>query len=43
MYWKRTSRWFFDNVNHDWLMRFLEHDMADRPYLRYVRRFLKAA
>lgn len=33
---------FFDNVNHDWLMRFLEHDIADRPYLRYVRRFLKA-
>lgn len=33
---------FFDNVNHDWIMRFLEHDIADRPYLRYVRRFLKA-
>ena len=33
---------FFDNVNHDWLMTFLEHDIADRPYLRYVKRFLKA-
>lgn len=33
---------FFDNVNHDWLMTFLEHDIADRPYLRYIRRFLKA-
>ena len=33
---------FFDDVDHDWLMRFLEHDIADKPYLRYVRRFLKA-
>ena len=23
-------------------MTFLEHDIADRPYLRYIRRFLKA-
>ena len=21
---------FFDNVNHDWLMKFLEHDIADK-------------
>ena len=33
---------FFDNVSHDWLMTFLEHDIADKPYLRYIRRFLKA-
>lgn len=33
---------FFDNMNHDWLMRFLEHDIADRNFLRYIRRFLKA-
>ena len=33
---------FFDNVNHDWLMRFLELDIADRRFLRYVRRFLLA-
>ena len=26
---------FFDNVNHDWLMRFLELDIADRRSLRY--------
>ena len=33
---------FFDNVNHEWLMRFLELDIADRRFLRYVRRFLLA-
>ena len=33
---------FFDNVNHEWLMKFLEHDIADRNFLRYVKRFLKA-
>ena len=33
---------FFDNVNHDWLMKFLEHDIGDKNYLRYIRRFLKA-
>ena len=33
---------FFDNVNHEWLMRFLNFDVADRKFLRYVRRFLQA-
>ena len=33
---------FFDNVNHDWLMKFLAHDIEDANFLRYVRRFLKA-
>ncbi len=33
---------FFDNVNHDWMMKFLEHDIADRNFLRYVKRFLIA-
>lgn len=33
---------FFDNVNHEWLMRFLTFDIADRRFLRYVRRFLIA-
>ncbi len=31
---------FFDNVNHDWLMKFLEHDIADQNFLRYIKRFL---
>jgi len=33
---------FFDNVNHEWLMRFLNFDIADRRFLRYVKRFLIA-
>jgi len=33
---------FFDNVDHDWLMKFLERDIADKNFLRYVKRFLIA-
>jgi group II intron reverse transcriptase/maturase len=33
---------FFDNVSHDWMMRFLEHDIEDKNFLRYVKRFMKA-
>ena len=31
---------FFDNVDHDWLMKFLGHDIADQNFLRYIKRFL---
>lgn len=33
---------FFDNVEHEWMMKFLEHRIADKRVLRYVKRFLKA-
>jgi group II intron reverse transcriptase/maturase len=33
---------FFDNVNHDWLMKFLTNDIQDKNFLRYVKRFLIA-
>lgn len=33
---------FFDNVNHDWMMKFLAHDIQDKNFLRYVKRFLVA-
>ena len=33
---------FFDNIDHDILMMFLEHEIADKNFLRYVKRFLKA-
>lgn len=33
---------FFDNLDHDWLMKFLEHDIEDKNFLRYIKRFLKA-
>lgn len=31
---------FFDNVDHGWLMKFLEHDIDDKNFLRYIKRFL---
>jgi len=33
---------FFDSVDHGWMMKFLEHDIQDKNFLRYVKRFLKA-
>jgi len=33
---------FFDNVQHDWMMEFLRHRIADKRVLRYVKRFLIA-
>jgi len=33
---------FFDNVDQKWLMKFLEHDIQDKNFLRYIVRFLKA-
>ena len=35
-------RSFFDTLDHDWLMKMLEHDIADKRFLEIVRRFLKA-
>jgi len=33
---------FFDNIDHDILMMLLEHEIEDKNFLRYVKRFLKA-
>lgn len=33
---------FFNNVNHDWLIKFLEHTIQDQTFIRYIKRFLKA-
>jgi RNA-directed DNA polymerase len=35
-------RSFFDSVDHEWLMRMIEHRIADRRILELVRRWLKA-
>lgn len=35
-------RGFFDNVNHDWLMKMLSHDIVDRRFPEIVEKFLKA-
>lgn len=49
IHWKRVN-WvldadiqaFFDTVDHDWMMRFLEHRIADRRVLRLIRKWLTA-
>jgi RNA-directed DNA polymerase len=33
---------FFDNVDHDWLVQFLEHRIKDKKFIRLIIRFLKA-
>ena len=33
---------FFDNVSHEWLMKFLELVIQDKNFLRYIKRFLKS-
>lgn len=33
---------FFDNLSHEWLMKFLEHRIVDKNLLRLISRFLKA-
>jgi group II intron reverse transcriptase/maturase len=35
-------RSYFDTVNHDWLIRFLEHRIGDRRVIRLILRWLKA-
>jgi group II intron reverse transcriptase/maturase len=35
-------RSFFDTVNHDWVIRFLEHRIGDRRMLHLIRKWLKA-
>lgn len=33
---------FFDNIDHEWLIKFLEYKINDRVFIRYIRRFLKS-
>ena len=47
--WKRVNwvldadiRGFFDNMNHEWIMKFIEHRVADRRVLRLIQKWLKA-
>jgi RNA-directed DNA polymerase len=35
-------RGFFDNMNHDWTMKFVEHRVADRRMLRPIQQWLQA-
>mgnify|MGYP000101675443 CR=1 FL=1 len=33
---------FYDNIEHDWLMKFIEHRIADKRVLRLIKKMLKA-
>ena len=33
---------FFDEIDHDWMLKFLEHRIADRRMLGLIRKWLKA-
>src|SRR5438105_13941362 len=33
---------FFDNMSHEWTMKFIEHRVADRRILRLIQKWLKA-
>ena len=35
-------RAFFDTLNHDWLIQFLENDIADRKFIGIIKKLLKA-
>jgi group II intron reverse transcriptase/maturase len=35
-------RGFYDAVDHEWLVRFVEHRIADRRVVRHVKKWLKA-
>jgi group II intron reverse transcriptase/maturase len=47
--WKRVNwvldadiRGFFDNMSHEWIMKFIAHRVADRRILRLIQKWLKA-
>jgi group II intron reverse transcriptase/maturase len=33
---------FFDNIDHDWMIRMLEERIDDRPFLNLIRKWLRA-
>ena len=33
---------FFDNIDHEWMIRMLEERIDDKPFLRLIRKWLKA-
>lgn len=33
---------FFDNISHEWMIKFLEHDIDDRRFIDIIKKFLEA-
>jgi RNA-directed DNA polymerase len=48
--WKKLVKWvldadiqsFFDTLSHEWLVKFLEHRIADRRVIRLIQKWLNA-
>ena len=40
--WDADMRSFFDTVDHGWMLKFMEHRIADPRVLRLIRKWLKA-
>ncbi|HXX22170.1 MAG TPA: group II intron reverse transcriptase/maturase [Terriglobia bacterium] len=47
--WRRVNwvldadiRGFFDNMSHEWILKFIQHRVADRRILRLIQKWLKA-
>lgn len=32
----------FDNINHEWLIKFLENDIADKKFIEIIKKFIKS-
>jgi len=43
-YWvvEADIKGFFDNIDHDWMIRMLEERIDDKPFLRLIRKWLQA-
>ncbi len=35
-------RGYFDSINHEWLVKFVEHRIADKRVIRHIRKWLEA-
>ena len=35
-------RGFFDSISHEWMLKFVQHRVADRRILRLIQKWLKA-
>ena len=33
---------FFDNIDHEWMVKFLEHRIKDKQFIRLIKKWLKA-
>jgi RNA-directed DNA polymerase len=49
IHWRKVSwvldadiRGFFDAIDHEWLVKFVEHRVADRRVVRHIKKWLKA-